>query len=79
MLYIDQPVQTGFSYDVLTNGTLDQISTNISLADFSTGTPESNNTILVGNFASQDLNSTVNTTISGAHALWHFAQAWLQE
>ncbi|KAF8859314.1 alpha/beta-hydrolase, partial [Acephala macrosclerotiorum] len=79
MLYIDQPTQTGFSYDVLTNGTLDQITSNISTAHFSTGTPESNNTFVVGTFPSQDQNSTANTTTHGAHALWHFAQAWLQE
>ena len=79
MLYIDQPTQTGFSYDVLTNGTLDQLTSNISIADFSTGTPESNNTFVVGTFASQDQNATANTTADGAHALWHFAQIWLQE
>ncbi|KAE9375155.1 carboxypeptidase S1 [Stipitochalara longipes BDJ] len=79
ILYIDQPAQTGFSYDVLTNGTLDQVSANISIVDFSAGTPESNNTILVGTFPSQDANSTANTTAIGAHALWHFAQTWLQE
>ena len=79
MLYIDQPVQTGFSYDVLSNGTLDQVSSNITILDFSDGAPESNNTIVVGTFASQDQNSTANTTINGAHSVWHFAQAWLQE
>ena len=79
MLYIDQPVQTGFSYDVLSNGTLDQVSSNITILDFSDGAPESNNTIVMGTFASQDQNSTANTTINGAHSVWHFAQAWLQE
>ena len=79
LLYIDQPTQTGFSYDVLTNGTLDQVTTIISPADFSNGTPESNNTFVVGTFASQNQNSTANTTASGAHAMWHFAQTWLQE
>jgi len=79
MLYIDQPTQVGFSYDVLTNGTLDQLTSIISPADFSTGTPESNNIILVGTFPSQDQNSTANTTINGAPAMWYFLQAWLQE
>ena len=79
MLYIDQPVQTGFSYDVLANGTYDQTTQNISIADFSTGVPHTNNTFLVGTFASQDVNSTVNSTSSGAHAFWNFMQAWLQE
>jgi hypothetical protein len=79
MLYIDQPTQTGFSYDILTNGTLDQFTSTISIADFSDGIPESNNTFLVGTFPSQNQNSTANTTTNGAEAVWHFAQAWLQE
>jgi carboxypeptidase C (cathepsin A) len=39
VLYIDQPVQTGFSYDVLINGTLDQLQQpgGYSAADFSSG------------------------------------------
>jgi carboxypeptidase D len=79
ILYIDQPVQTGFSYDVLTNGTLDQTTSIVSPGDFSNGTPESNNTFVVGTFASQDQNSTANTTSNGAHAMWYFLQTWLQE
>jgi len=79
ILYIDQPVQTGFSYDVLTNGTLDQVTSIVTPADFSDGIPESNNTFLVGTFASQNQNFTANTTSIGAHGLWYFTQAWLQE
>lgn len=63
---------------MLANGTLNQLTTIISPADFSKGTPESNNIFVVGTFASQDQNSTANTTSSGAHALWNFAQAWLE-
>jgi phosphatidate phosphatase PAH1 len=50
MLYIDQPVQVGLSYDVLTNITLnlaDEGGT-VEVADFSDGVPEQNNTFYVG-------------------------------
>jgi carboxypeptidase C (cathepsin A) len=40
MLYIDQPVQVGFSYDIPTNGTLDILSTDVHIDDFSTRVPE---------------------------------------
>jgi hypothetical protein len=79
MLYIDQPVQVGFSYDILTNGTLDQFTSIVTPIDFLSGIPESNNTFVVGTFSSQNPNSTANTTTNGAHALWHFVQAWLEE
>ncbi len=79
MLYLDQPVQVGFSYDVPTNGTLDLTSGNVTVEDFSAGVPEQNNTFLVGTFGSQIQNSTANNTSNAARALWHFAQAWFQE
>ncbi|KAK5000157.1 hypothetical protein LTR66_000930 [Elasticomyces elasticus] len=80
ILYIDQPNQVGFSYDTLTNGTLDLVSNTITPMDFSNGIPfQPNNTVTVGTFGSQDPNSTANNTVNGARALWHFAQAWLTE
>ena len=79
MLYIDQPVQVGYSYDTPTNGTLDQISGNITIADFSDYVPESNNTLFVGTFPSQNSSFTANSTFHAAHALWHFAQTWFEE
>ncbi|KAI9781133.1 MAG: hypothetical protein M1835_004356 [Candelina submexicana] len=79
MLYIDQPVQVGFSYDVPTNGTLDLTSGNVTVQDFSAGVPQQNNTFLVGTFGSQSQNLTANDTSNAARALWHFAQTWFQE
>lgn len=38
MLYLDQPVQVGFSYDKLTNVTVSD--GNVTVADFSKGVPE---------------------------------------
>jgi carboxypeptidase C (cathepsin A) len=80
MLYIDQPDQTGLSYDILANGTQDLTdgSGNVAISDFSGGVPTQNNTFLVGTFPSQLLNSSANGTTNAARALWHFAQVWFE-
>jgi len=82
MLYIDQPVQVGFSYDVLTNGTIDEVSSPF-IVDVKTtaknGVPETNLTYITGTFASQDLQSAPNTTLSAARAMWQVMQVWMQE
>ncbi len=79
MLYLDQPVQVGFSYDSLVNGTLDLVSGNITKLKEADPIPESNATMLVGTFPSQDMNRTTRGTRNSAFALWHFAQVWFQE
>ncbi|MCJ1336656.1 hypothetical protein MMC09_001934 [Bachmanniomyces sp. S44760] len=79
LLYIDQPVQVGYSYDVATNCTLDELTGNVTVADFSDGVPDQNNTFYVGTLASQNLTRTANSTVHAAHALWHFAQTWFEE
>lgn len=54
MLYLDQPNQTGFSYDVATNGTLDLLNGGlITPANFTSESPEQNSTFRWGTFASQ--------------------------
>jgi hypothetical protein len=47
MLYLDQPVQVGLSYDKLTNVTVSSVN-GVEVADFSSGVPEQNNTFYVG-------------------------------
>ncbi len=79
MLFIDQPNQVGFSYDVPSNGTVDQTTLVETLADFSNGVPVQNNSFQVGTFPTQYLNSSANDTTNAARAMWHFAQAWFQE
>ena len=79
MLYIDQPNQVGFSWDILTNGTLNLTSYAYNPQDFSNGVPEQNNSFLVGTFPSQNPGNTANDTQNAAKALWHFAQTWFQE
>ncbi|EZG06277.1 hypothetical protein H106_04063 [Trichophyton rubrum CBS 735.88] len=54
MLYIDQPNQVGFSYDVPTNITYSTINDTISVADFSNGVPAQNLSTLVGTGSSQN-------------------------
>ena len=82
MLYIDQPVQVGFSYDILANGTLNAFSTTLLpvIRDFSvTGVPEQNETFFVGTFPSLDSSSTANSTGNAAPAVWSFLQTWFDE
>jgi carboxypeptidase C (cathepsin A) len=85
MLYIDQPNQVGFSYDVLTNITLnlladDEGPESIHPANFSSGMiPIQNSTFLVGTASSQNVSATANSTQHAAVAFWHFAQTWFEE
>jgi len=80
MLYVDQPVQTGFSYDTLANGTLHLPDGTITTGSFEMGdVPAQNNTFLVGTFPSNNIYDTTNDTSNSARALWHFAQVFFQE
>jgi hypothetical protein len=76
MLYIDQPVQVGFSYDKLVPSMLDLLTGSITPNN---GSRLSNTTYLAGTFASQDPSSAANTTGNAARILWQFTQIWLQE
>ncbi|KAJ8607431.1 hypothetical protein MRB53_040281 [Persea americana] len=83
LLFIDQPNQVGYSYDVLTNITINLTPYDWEPAtlpaDFSDGVPQQNSTFLVGTAGSQDYNKTANSTQHAAAALWHFAQTWFEE
>ncbi|KAI0881812.1 carboxypeptidase S1 [Annulohypoxylon maeteangense] len=75
VLYVDQPVQTGFSYDVVTPGVLDLKTGNIILD----GSLEPGRTAIQGKFSSQDTKSTANTTENAARHFWNFLQVWLED
>ncbi|ORY69594.1 Alpha/Beta hydrolase protein [Pseudomassariella vexata] len=81
MLYIDQPVQVGFSYDKLTNGTIDEVYSPVFVTpqEEPLDSLDLNSTWLGGTFPSQSPNSTANTTTTAARAAWHFMQTWMQE
>lgn len=77
MIFIDQPNQVGFSYDVASNGTmLFANSTPIipAFSDHSTKNPWS---VVNGTFSSMDAMSTPNTTQNAAFAVWHMLQGFL--
>lgn len=78
MLYIDQPVQAGFSYAALVNGTLDLLGDIINPEVFtSTNIPPTNSSFGFGTFPDQNPRLTTNNTIQSTRALWHFAENWL--
>jgi carboxypeptidase C (cathepsin A) len=77
MLYIDQPVQTGFSYNHLVNGTFNQMTSGVTVSDFTNELPKQNATYKVGTFSGQDPLQTTNTSIASAKALWRFAEHWI--
>jgi len=78
MLFLDQPVQVGFSYDELVKGIIDETQMPFAVMPF-TPDAELNSTTLAGTFASQNPASTANTTSTAALAAWQFMQIWLRE
>lgn len=79
MLYIDQPIQTGYSYTKPQNGTVDLFTGEFTpLA--TTGEPITTNlTTLAATLSSQSPSDTVNTTAQAARTMWKFTQIWFQE
>ncbi|KAJ8130423.1 hypothetical protein O1611_g3205 [Lasiodiplodia mahajangana] len=74
VLYVDQPVQTGFSYDVVTDGLL-----NLVTGDISVNSDTENGTTIRGKFSSQDIKHTANTTENAARHFWNFLQVWSKD
>lgn len=79
MLYLDQPVQVGFSYDTLVNITTNLITGETTILNKTDVVPEQNSTFLVGSYPSQNSNDTALGSQNAAIALWHFAQEWFQQ
>ncbi|KAL1597741.1 hypothetical protein SLS60_008227 [Paraconiothyrium brasiliense] len=79
MLYIDQPVSVGFSFNEIVASTLDQLTGLVSPIDSSLGAISTNTTFVKGLLPSQDINAFPNTTANAAKVLWRFTQIWLQE
>ncbi|KAH8666418.1 Alpha/Beta hydrolase protein [Xylariales sp. PMI_506] len=77
MLFIDQPNQVGFSYDIPTQGSLDLVTGEIYIPP--TGVPDSTTPelFLNGTFSSMLETNTANTTETAAVAIWHMLQGFL--
>ena len=81
MLYIDQPVSTGFSYADTTNGVIDLLDPMYTLTplDDPASFKQTNVTTVGATISSQDPRMTANTTMQAARTMWHVAQVWFQE
>lgn len=77
MLYIDQPVQVGFSYDTLTNASTRLISDTFFQPPIPRPASEPEYVFLNGTFASGKEKFAANTSDIAAEAVWHFLQTFL--
>lgn len=77
ILYVDQPVQVGLSYDTPTNGSLNLLDNRLSIPPDSLPQTQPSYTFLNGTFASQNPKFSANTSAIAAQATWHFLQAFL--
>ena len=73
-MYIDQPVQTGFSYDDVVDGVMDMLTGDITPGGGPGG--PSNFTTRRGKFASQDPTKTSITTAFAAKVVVEFLDVW---
>ncbi|EHK26502.1 uncharacterized protein TRIVIDRAFT_133697, partial [Trichoderma virens Gv29-8] len=85
MLYIDQPVNTGFSYDIAANATVDFRgnatllafpAAGTSVAHDSTGRLMQVGTVGIG---TMETDTAVNTTEAAVRAVWLSLSIWLQD
>ncbi|KAF2720463.1 putative carboxypeptidase S1 [Polychaeton citri CBS 116435] len=85
VLYIDQPVGAGFSYNSLVNSTYDMLAFYVSggmdagitpVSTYNDDIPGPNATFLHGLLPDQNPAHSPNNTVFAARTLWHFSQAW---
>ena len=74
MLYIDQPNYVGFSYDEVTDGFMDMLTSNIWPG--TVAGDKANATFWAGKWGEQDATHAAATTNNAAKVLWEVVQAW---
>ena len=77
IVFIDQPVQVGFSYDLVTNASLNLIDESLIYPPTSLPVTQPPYTFLNGTFSSDNSFATANTSAIAAQAIWHFLQGFL--
>jgi len=77
ILFIDQPVQVGFSYDGLTNASLNLLNELVTIPPAPVPITQPSYTFLNGTFGSTNPMFTANTSQMAAQSLWHFLQTFL--
>lgn len=79
MLYVEQPLGTGFSYTTLVNGSLDILTANFTPIADEADLPELSSTTLQATLQNPDVDVAANTTMTAARTFWRFAQVWFNE
>lgn len=79
MLYIDQPVQTGFSYVSLQNGTYNFLTQEFSPIDSEDDLPDLSPGLRQATLDPRLPETIPNNTVAAARTLWVFSQVWLNE
>lgn len=87
MLYVDQPLTTGFSYseaiestlNLLWDGSDGALSPIVPLEAYNGSVPAENSTLLHGTLPDQNPAHTANSSTIAARTLWHFSQLWFAE
>lgn len=88
MLYVDQPIGTGFSYVSLLNGSMNMITQTFVAEDSESGEggPELNLTTVAATldqgWQQEDVVNQAllpRTTLGAARTMWKFAQVWFNE
>lgn len=77
ILYVDQPVQVGLSFDTPTNRSLNLLDETFSSLPIAAPETQPSYTFLNGTFSSGEIEFSANTSAIAAHAIWHFLQAFL--
>lgn len=86
ILWIDQPVAAGFSYNSLLQSTNDWLflgdpneplrTSTTAFVDYDGHMPAENVTFTYGVLPSQDPKMSTQTTVRAARVLWNFSQVW---
>lgn len=83
VLYVDQPLHTGFSYSALRNVTWDPSDGEIGESHLLRPEEErdavQNETVFVGTVSDRLTASTFNSTGNAMRAMWDFLQVWLTD
>lgn len=77
IIFIDQPNQVGFSYDTLTNGSLNLLTGAFDFPPAGVPSNQPPDSFLNGTFSSGNGNATANTTDIAAQTIWHMLQGFL--
>ncbi|KAK8253183.1 Alpha/Beta hydrolase protein [Phyllosticta capitalensis] len=78
VLFIDQPVQVGLSYDTIRNGSRNLLSGDFVFPPTGAPTDQPAYSFLNGSFPSNNSANTANTSEIAAHTMWHLLQAFLE-